>query len=311
MALTNPSGSKVIRVSSGSPSAGNTIIYNSSNQPNYSNPGFASGSYFGSFAGSLTANRTYTFPDLSGTIALNSTDYLFKFNSGNVSLRNAGDTSDLNFTANLINLTGNSLTLNSDGASGADRAITISRPLTGMTANYELTLPSSLGSTGQALILTNNTGQLGWGSGSGGATTDYPGLTRIIYKDSNWGLTYGYSTTQLYWRSRESGGGETSTGKINIGYLRIRNWLYIPLCGGGNTNGNLKLLKIIRNSDNTVLGSYTLGSLISINSDTLVIAAINTSSFADTIAYISIEDNDSGTGWAWVGFEPEKAIVSD
>lgn len=173
MPLTNPGGSKIVRIPTGTPNAGNTIIYNTSNNASYSDPGFASGSFFGSFTGSLTGNRTYTFPDLSGAIALQSTNYLFKFNSSNVSLRNIGDTADINFTANLINISGDSFVLNSNAiGSGADYSITFNRPASGMSANYALIWPTGLGTTNQALILADAaTGQLGWSTPSGGSGT--------------------------------------------------------------------------------------------------------------------------------------------
>lgn len=129
MALSNPSGSKIVRVPSGSPSAGNTIIINSSSQPSYSNPGITSGSFFGAFAGSLTANRTYTFPDLSGTIALNPTSNTQALSGTSIAIT-------LTLTESFLTLTLSAATTISSislttGLSGATAYLSITQDATG------------------------------------------------------------------------------------------------------------------------------------------------------------------------------------
>ena len=63
-----------------------------------------------------------------------------KNNSGNLDLRNAADSAYVDLIVNAlqaagINVTGNDIVLNSDGASGADRTFTLRRPSAGMTQN--------------------------------------------------------------------------------------------------------------------------------------------------------------------------------
>jgi hypothetical protein len=81
--------------------------------------------------------------------------------AGNLAVRNTGDTADASVTASTANFTGDSIIINSDGVSGADRAITLARPVAGMTANYTLTLPPSAGSPGQ-FPQTDGSGNISW-----------------------------------------------------------------------------------------------------------------------------------------------------
>lgn len=84
--------------------------------------------------------------------------------SGNLEVRNAGDTADASITASNVLISGESLTLNDDAADdGADWSYTIDRPTSGMTAPQTLTLPAGLGTAGQALV-TDGAGNLSYAS---------------------------------------------------------------------------------------------------------------------------------------------------
>lgn len=86
---------------------------------------------------------------------------VLKTNAGDVVVRNAADTSDAPLTASLVNVSGNSINLNSDAAStGADWELTLSRPSTGMTSAIELVFPSALPSVGQVLAVQSVVGSV-------------------------------------------------------------------------------------------------------------------------------------------------------
>lgn len=57
-----------------------------------------------------------------------------------------------------INVTGNDIVLNSDGASGADRKMTLRRPSTGMSADVVIVLPAADPAPGQALTVASFAG---------------------------------------------------------------------------------------------------------------------------------------------------------
>ena len=131
-----------------------------------------------------------------------------------------------------------------------------------------------------------------------------PTISRILYRDPNWGLTVGYANQDIYWRSRESAAGEGATGRFDIGYFTLKNKLVFPVAGGGGTNGHLKSLKIIKALDNSTLAIYTLDTLLAgANSDTLKIAVIDTSSLVNIVCSLSFVDSDPNGGWAWIGFD--------
>ncbi|MFB2921180.1 MULTISPECIES: hypothetical protein [Aerosakkonema] len=127
----------------------------------------------------------------------------------------------------------------------------------------------------------------------------------VLYADSNWGLQNGYGSNQVYWRSRlDSGPGETATGKLEVGNLTLKNKLTLAIAGGGATNGHLKLMKIVKVSDNSTLASYTLGTLSgNANSDWLRVTTINTASWINTEIKLSFEDNDPNSSWAWMAVD--------
>lgn len=113
------------------------------------------------------------FLDLIGTTA-NSfkvaiSGVLLKNSSGNLLIRNTGDTADAEVTASKVNVSGNDVVLNSDAAgSGADYTITLRRPSTGMTASYVFQYPTTDGSPDQVLK-TDGNGNTDWVSLAGTA----------------------------------------------------------------------------------------------------------------------------------------------
>jgi hypothetical protein len=114
--------------------------------------------------------------DLIGTslnsIKLGLTGVLLKNSSGNLTIRNNADSEDASVTASTINVSGDSLVINSDATnSGVDRSITLSRPTSGMSASYTLTLPVDDGTPSQVLQ-TDGSGVLSWVTSAGGSNTD-------------------------------------------------------------------------------------------------------------------------------------------
>lgn len=107
--------------------------------------------------------------DLIGTLRQTlkiggSTGVTLKNSSGNVVVRNSGDTADSELTTSKLNNSGDSVVLNSDATStGADWKITLQRPASGMTADVALTLPPDDGSPNQVLQ-TDGSGVLSWTS---------------------------------------------------------------------------------------------------------------------------------------------------
>lgn len=116
-----------------------------------------------------------------------------KNNSGNLDLRNAGDTDYVNLVvaalqAAGINVTGNDIVLNSDGASGADRTFTIRRPSSGMSQNLVLQLPAGDPSPGQAMTVTSATGGtivLDWATVAGGTDKVITDTTPLAFGSSS------------------------------------------------------------------------------------------------------------------------------
>lgn len=113
--------------------------------------------------------------DLIGTslnsLRLGLTGVLLKNTSGNLTVRNNADSADASVTASTVNVSGDSLVINSDAANtGADRSITITRPSSGMGASYTLTLPVDDGTPSQVLQ-TDGNGILSWVT-AGGSTAD-------------------------------------------------------------------------------------------------------------------------------------------
>lgn len=107
------------------------------------------------------------FADILGTtksfFRIGKTGPRLKDVSGDLSVRNSGDTADVEITAKTLNASDDvGLVINSDATgSGADWKATIQRSATGMTGDLTLTLPVGPGSAGQVLS-TDGTGVTSW-----------------------------------------------------------------------------------------------------------------------------------------------------
>jgi hypothetical protein len=113
------------------------------------------------------------FSDLLGTtkayFKLGLTGVRLKNDSGNLAVRNTGDSADAAITASKVNVSGDSIDINSDAAgSGADWKYSFQRPASGMTVAVTLTLPVDDGTPGQ-ILQTDGSGVLSWTS-AGGST---------------------------------------------------------------------------------------------------------------------------------------------
>ena len=102
-------------------------------------------------------------------------------NAGNLKIRNTGDTVDAELTASKLNISGNSLVINSDAAStGADFKYTIKRPVAGMAADIALVLPVNNGTPGQ-VFSTDGNGVLSWSSAASTSLCDKVVVTNLAF----------------------------------------------------------------------------------------------------------------------------------
>jgi len=104
--------------------------------------------------------------DLLGTLKSNFrlglSGVRLKDSSGNLLVRNTGDSADAQATMSQLNVSGEIVDINSDAAgSGADWKYRIQRPTSGMTAAVTLTLPVDDGTASQVLA-TDGNGILSW-----------------------------------------------------------------------------------------------------------------------------------------------------
>lgn len=107
-----------------------------------------------------------------------------KNSSGNLLVRNAGDSADAEVTASKVNISGELIDINSDAAgSGADWKYTLRRPTSGMTAAVDLTLPVDDGTAGQVLS-TNGSGVMSWVSAGDTALADKLDTTSLAFNSS-------------------------------------------------------------------------------------------------------------------------------
>jgi hypothetical protein len=94
-----------------------------------------------------------------------------KDSSGNLLVRNSGDSADAQVTTSKLNVSGDVVDINSDAAgSGADWKYTLQRPSSGMTAAVTLTLPIDDGTPGQVLQ-TDGSGAMSWVSAGSTASS--------------------------------------------------------------------------------------------------------------------------------------------
>lgn len=107
------------------------------------------------------------FADLFGTTKSffkigSTTGVRLKNVTGNLEVRNTGDSADAEVTASKVKISGEILEINSDAAgAAADWKYTIQRPAAGMTAAVTLTLPVDDGTASQVLS-TDGSGNLSW-----------------------------------------------------------------------------------------------------------------------------------------------------
>jgi hypothetical protein len=104
-----------------------------------------------------------------------------KNSAGNLLVRNTGDSADAEITASKLNNSGDVIVINSDAtASGADWAITLQRPTSGMGAAYTLTLPVDDGTPNQ-ILATDGAGVLSWASAGSTASSDKIDTTSLAF----------------------------------------------------------------------------------------------------------------------------------
>jgi hypothetical protein len=105
--------------------------------------------------------------------------------AGDLVVRNAADSADAAVTASKLNVSGNSIDINSDAAeSSADWKYTLARPASGMTANVSLTLPVDDGTPNQVLS-TDGSGVLSWASAASTASSDKLHSTALAFDASS------------------------------------------------------------------------------------------------------------------------------
>jgi hypothetical protein len=127
--------------------------------------------------------------DLLGTtktfLRIGFTGPRLKDSSGNLLIRNAADSGDVEVTASKLNVSGNSVDLNSDAAgSGADWKYTLQRPSSGMAAAVTLTLPVDDGSPDQVLK-TDGNGALSWTSAAATDADDKIDTTTLAFDSTS------------------------------------------------------------------------------------------------------------------------------
>lgn len=106
---------------------------------------------------------------------------VLKNSSGNLLVRNAGDTADAAITASQLNNSGDVLILNSDAAStGADWITTLARSTTGMTANTTFKLPPNNG-TAAYVLQTDGSGNTTWVANSGATNQIVTDTTTLAF----------------------------------------------------------------------------------------------------------------------------------
>lgn len=125
------------------------------------------------------------FGTLKDSFRLGLAGVRLKNSSGNLLVRNTGDSADAQVTASKLNMSGDVLDINSDAAgSGADWRYTLQRPSSGMTAAVTLTLPVDDGSPNQVLQ-TDGSGALSWASAGSTASSDKVDTTTLAFGTSS------------------------------------------------------------------------------------------------------------------------------
>jgi len=126
------------------------------------------------------------FSDLLGTTKAffkigGNTGVRLKNSSGNLLVRNTGDSADSAVTMSKANVSGDVIDINSDAAgAAADWKYTIQRPAAGMTAAVTLTLPVDDGTASQVLA-TDGSGVLSWVSAADTALAEKMNSTSLAF----------------------------------------------------------------------------------------------------------------------------------
>ena len=108
-----------------------------------------------------------------------------KDSSGNLIVRNAGDSADAEITASKVKVSGEIVEINSDAAgAGADWKYTLQRPTSGMTAAVVLTLPPTDGSPNE-FLQTDGNGNLVFAAGGDTSACDKIDSTNIVFGTSS------------------------------------------------------------------------------------------------------------------------------
>lgn len=132
------------------------------------------------------------FEDLFGTMMSyfkigGTSGVRLKNSSGNLLVRNTGDSADAEATVSKLHISGDILEINSDAAaSGADWTMTLERPTSGMTAATRFILPTSPGTVGQVLASDGNTPtQTSWVSAASTAALTARDTTSLAFGASS------------------------------------------------------------------------------------------------------------------------------
>lgn len=127
--------------------------------------------------------------DLAGTLGafykIGLAGVRLKNSSGNLLVRNTGDSADASVTASQVKISGENFEINSDAAgSGADWKYIIARPTSGMGAAVTLTLPVDDGTADQVLK-TDGSGALAWVAAGNTALAEKVDTTTLAFGTSS------------------------------------------------------------------------------------------------------------------------------
>ncbi len=122
---------------------------------------------------------------VNGYLKIGLTGVRLKNSSGNLLVRNSGDSADSEITASKVKVSGEILEINSDAAgSSADWKYTLQRPTSGMGAAVVLTLPVDDGTPNQVLA-TDGAGVLSWASAASTASSEKVDTTNLAFGTSS------------------------------------------------------------------------------------------------------------------------------
>lgn len=138
-------------------------------------------------------------------------------------------------------------------------------------------------------------------NGSSGAGDS---LNTIIHRDNSWRLDYAgnqFTSTFPCWTSMGVGFSESSTGILRLGFITLKSKLHFLCAGGGQTNGNLKIFKIL-NGDNIVVQKTLQELLGNTNRDNPIHITVDTLTVEGSRCSLQFEDLDNGNSWSWWSF---------